>query len=325
MKKTFLKIIPSVLLATMAVCLLSSCEKDDENTEEQSVQKGPIWFSDKSLEFSLVACERVGKALVIDFTVTNQSKNTISGLEIFGDYNTEVYLSPLGYNSRMKDNLGEEYWNGIHLAIGKTYREYSGKIGTLAPGESRLCHLLLSEFGLENKATSVSQDWLVKGGTQFKDCFGRNDGIGILRFINVPIVDKRPTTGVMTADRQISFKYTKFQRNDEGNLEMTFTVTNNSDEPLHRFLMNCRGGCFDDLGNDYGLGWTSKNESRWGLSVEGSEYGGYQYMDIEAGQSANGRIIIREPAEGATRFDCYFETSTESRLLEDDMTRFVNI
>lgn len=303
MKKFIQKNAWAACLAIMALCMtLTSCDKNDDD-------KLPSWAD--YVEFNITRCERVGGVLMVDFTVTNKKDNTL-----------KVELD----EQAVTDNSGKTYstlvWGSDDYqttAIAMNEDRFYGDVSFNLIGKgSAKGHLKVYDFNPANSASSVS----VKMDVAIEDV---NLGNRTYTRSGIAITDNRVKEhGVQTNDSKLAYQVTSCTYS-EGNVDVTFTLTNNTGAALRGLYFNeesDRGGYtgYDDLGNNYKEGRGTRF-----LSLNGGEWMSVIETNVPAGGSISVTARVTDVKSNATELSLSFLTGSEYYVCEDNTLRFISI
>lgn len=289
-KFKLMKSVQSLCLAAMALCLLmTSCKKDED-------EEGRPYYT-KFVDISIMRCERVSGALMIDFTVTNKQDNNLR-LELYG-----ISLS---------DNAGTAYSDNFSLAIADN--DYYHRAETTLTGKGSIIgHVRIKDFDPFNKATSVSLTMRV--------------GIADVELADKPfeqswisVVDNRVKAhGVQSNDTKLAYQVISCVRNGE-DVDLHFSVTNNT------------GGNLIDFGMGYGYGGETKANDDRGYSYDSSicfDDGDWYHLasrsTFAAGASIQGTIRVKRVDNKATEMTVLIGASASNYICEDNTVRFLTI
>lgn len=321
----------ALLLLTLMLSLqASTCESNDENDEkdDKTVVTDNGMFSDPALAFKVTGAERVGRSLVVDFQVTNNTKQTLRNV---GFSDGREYDIP-NYFMWPTDDTGD-YYSLSYMSFGEVMHEKSNVISSLG-GTPVTGHIVVPMFDLDNKAQRVNVSKLVYcDNYKFEGLYD----MGILRMHNISIADNRGD--VWSPDRTLTFMAGQWKKtNDEFNdYVLSFTVTNNCSEPINKLTLSFGGG---SQGDSYGL-TDSSGKSFWGFVwrteggreeqihrrelrlAEGDWNEGHLEFSIPANGSVRCEALVRD-YDGSSRLTMTLGCQTDDRLLEDDYAYFVN-
>ena len=303
MRKINLKNYWVICLAAVALCMtFTSCNKNDDD-------KLPSWAD--FVEFNITRCERVGGVLMVDFTITNKKDNT---LQVDLDEQT------------VTDNVGKTYrtlvWGSSDYettAIAMNNDEFFGNTSfTLVGKGSVKGHLKVYDFNPTNSASSVSvrMDVGIENVTLGNSTYGMS---------NIKVTDNRVKEhGVQTNDSKLAYQVTSCTY-DEGNVDVTFTLTNNTGATLRDLYFNeesDRAGykAYDDLGNNY----TAQRGTRF-LSLNGEEWVSVIETNIPAGGSISVTARVTDVRSNANEISLSFLIGSEYYVFEDNTLRFLSI
>ena len=303
MKKFIMKNGWAVCLAVMALCMtLTSCDKNDDD-------KLPSWAD--YVEFNITRCERVGGVLMVDFTVTNKKDNSL-----------RVELD----EQSVTDDKGKTYstlvWGSDDYqttAIAMNDDRFYGDVSFNLTGKgSAKGHLKVYDFNPANNATSAS----VKMDVAIEDV---NLGNRTFTHSGITITDNRVKEhGIQTNDSKLAYQVTSCTYS-EGNVDVTFTLTNNTGATLKGLYFNeesDRGGYtgYDDLGNSYEV----SRGTRF-LSLNGGEWVSVIETNVPAGGSISVTARVTDVKSNATELTLSFLTGAEYYVCEDNTLRFISI
>ncbi|MBR2203311.1 MAG: hypothetical protein IJ914_03800 [Prevotella sp.] len=303
MRKINLKNYWGICLAAVALCMsFTSCNKNDDD-------KLPSWAD--FVEFNITRCERVGGVLMVDFTITNKKDNT---LQVDLDEQT------------VTDNVGKTYrtlvWGSSDYettAIAMNNDKFFGNTSfTLVGKGSAKGHLKVYDFNPTNSASSVSvrMDVGIENVTLGNSTYGMS---------NIKLTDNRVKEhGVQTNDSKLAYQVTSCTY-DEGNVDVTFTLTNNTGATLRDLYFNeesDRAGykAYDDLGNNY----TAQRGTRF-LSLNGEEWVSVIETNIPAGGSISVTARVTDVRSNANEISLSFLIGSEYYVFEDNTLRFLSI
>ena len=303
MRKINLKNCWGICLAAMVLCMsLTSCNKNDDN-------KLPTWAD--YVDFSITRCERVGGVLMVDFTVTNKKDN-----------NLQVRL----YEQTVTDNMGKSYrtlvWGSSDYettAIAMNNDKFYGDVSFNLTGKGSIKgHLKVYDFNPANSATniSVSMDVAIENVTLGYSTYAKS---------GIAITDNRVKEhGVQTNDSKLTYQVTSCKYN-EGNVDLTFTLTNNTGATLRNLYFNeesDRGGYtgYDDLGNNYtawrGTRYLRLGDGEWVSVIETS---------VPAGGTISVTARVTDVRSNASELYLSFLTGSEYYVCEDNTLRFISV
>ena len=304
-----------------------------EDNRQNAVSTRSV-FTDPALTFVVKKAERVGRSLVIDFQVTNNTKQTLRNVEFgfgggFGEI-TNFYDYPT-------DNQGD-YYNYIVMGFGNVMHADSRQIESLG-STPVIGHIVLPLFSQEEKVKKINVSALVScSNYKFKGTYD----LGILRMHDINIVDNRKS--VWSPDRTLTFEANEWRNANNGydDIVLSFTVRNNCDEPLNDLHLSIGGG---SSGDSYGItdsngvhfwgfvwrtlvednGWKHDEQIyRRDMRVEGGEWipDGLD-LPLKAGESKRCEVIVHD-YNGSNRLNMTLGCSTSKRLLEDGYAYFVD-
>ena len=306
---------------------LTSCESKAEEFN------GNNNFSDPALTFKVISCERIGRSLVLEFEVKNNTKQVMHNVELTENGSNEVGQVSPGFCMWPTDNTGE-YYPGNYVNIGKVMHKENYIIKEL--GATPVTgHIVVPLFDTNGKATTVSIDKLVTcDDYKFHGFLDR----GILRFDNIPFADNRGA--IWSPDRTLQFEAGDWHATNNGNNDIIirFTVSNTCDEPLrHLTLWVNEGdsdvpyGLTDSNGKSFfGIIWShrvsiengqvvEKDEEicRCSMRVVGEEWN-TSVNDISIGpwESVDCEVLVCE-YDGSDRLSMAIGCNTDDRLLAD--------
>lgn len=303
MRKINLKNYWGICLAAVALCMsLTSCDKKDDN-------KLPTWAD--YVDFSITRCERVGGVLMVDFTVTNKKDN-----------NLQVDLD----EQTVTDNIGKTYrtlvWGSSDYettAIAMNDDKFYGNVSFNLIGKgSAKGHLKVYDFNPANTASSVSvrMDVAIENVTLGYSTYTKS---------GIVLTDNRVKEhGVQTNDSKLAYQV-KSCTYSEGNVDLTFTLTNNTGATLRDLYFNeesDRAGykAYDDLGNNY----TVQRGTRF-LSLNGGEWVSVIETNVPAGGSISVTARVTDVKSNASELYLSFLIGSEYYVFEDNTLRFLSI
>lgn len=256
-----------------------------------------IQTCDKSLDFAMVGCERVGGVLLIDYTVTNNGTYDIANFQLDGG----------AYNAA-SDNLGNTYY--VSCAFGKS--DYAQKRSTrLNKGQTIDGHLKLLDFDPTGKAATINAT--IACGSSDYVLTDKH-----IRFLTIPITDNRVTdNGIQSCDRGLSFEVKSTSIDKDGVLRIYYTIKNNTEETIHNFSLGHSSpyAGSDDLNNAYYV-YCSFNKSDFAFNNS---------TDIPAGTTIDAAIAFKDFNPRARYASASLPCSAKDYLLDDERLRFLNI
>ena len=267
-----------------------------------------------ALNFGVFACERVGGVVIMDIKMKNVSDVDLQNVKfVRGFYDWGNIL-----RWQAHDNLDNSYDN-VELSFDQSRFKGEFNVMQLLRGEVKEGSIRINDFDKSNKAQQVSV-WFKVSADNY--AFGNDynqDQVSVVQFGSIPITDNRVLSdGIQSCDRLLKFEVKSCKRNNEGNLIIQYSITNNSDETLQNFQLHGVGTytkCFDDLSNNY---W-------WDLAFNAEEYHGDATTDIKAHSTVQGYILVHDFSENAKSVSCYMSCDASSRQLDDEWLRFITI
>jgi len=303
MKRNVLKNAWAICLAFITLCsTLTSCDKKDDD-------KLPSYAD--FVEFQITRCERVGGVLMVDFTVTNKK-----------DYNLKVTLE----NQTVTDNTGKNYrtlvWGSdISNSTGIAMNEdpfYGNVSFNLISEGSMSGHLKVYDYDPADRATAVS----LQIGVGLESIqLGNNTFIRT----NIATTDNRVKEhGVQTNDSKLAYQVTSCTY-DDGNVDIAFTVTNNTGQTLKVLRFNeesDRAGyvAYDDMGNNY----TAGRGTRF-LSLDGEDWRSSIETTVPAGGKLNLVARVTDVRSNASEMSLSFLVTSDDYVCNDNTVRFLSI
>lgn len=235
--------------------------------EDRRVMGNGIMTNDTALVYTVTNCERVGGVVQIDFTVTNDSEIELGNLTF-------------GCAGNATDDLGNNYYTGLigygDIAFGAgSYK--NSYVQQLKPHKTINGRLRIDNFDTTNKAKFVSVPISCESSTYtFSD--------DVARFITVPITDNRVLSGgIQTPDLKLGFALTNAKVDNDGDLIVNYTITNNTGDELQNVELAGVGYALDNLSNSYPSNWT--------YAVNGSDFSSTWWGAIVINSIANGATI----------------------------------
>lgn len=290
-------------LAAVALCMsFISCDKNDDD-------KLPSWAD--YVEFSITRCERVGGVLMVDFTVTNKKAD-----------NLKVSLN----NQTVTDNTGKSYrtlvWGSDDYgttAIAMNDDPFYDNVSFNLTGEGSISgHLKVYDYDPTNKATAAS----IQIGVGIEGVQLGND---TYRQSSIATIDNRvKENGVQTNDRNLAYQVTSCTY-DEGNVDIAFTVKNNTGQTLKLLRFNeesDRAGYtgYDDMGNNYSAGRGTRF-----LSLDGEEWRSSIEVSVAAGSTLNLIARVSDVKSNANELSLSFLVGSDDYVCNDNTIRFLSI
>lgn len=218
-----------------AVLAFASCEEENEDKE-------PTFST--YFKMSITNCERVGDNLKVDFTMKN-----ISGEDL-----QQVQLGGGSVWDMCEDNTGKKYYS--ELSLGASWQ--TGVSTTMRKGETITGSFLIENFNASTKANRLNLIFNCKCQTLDFDGRGEID--------NIKIADNRILfDGICTNDLGLEYTLvstTKKVVDGKNVADITFTVTNNTDQDLYDFQLTTA-----DAKDNYG-----KEYNYMGISLDGSHF-----------------------------------------------------
>jgi len=295
MKKIMFRTAQAFCLMAMAAfvgSVFTSCEKDKD-------EEGRPYYS-KYLDINVYHCERIGSVLAVDYTVANKS----DGIQ------TIEFFTPVA-----SDNVGGTYTEelgGVTMAFGNS--EFWQKNETrIASKDTIVGHMKVRNFNPQENATTASVKISIGiSGIDLADKpFEQN---------RIAIIDKRVKEhGVQTNDTLLAWKVISCAFN-ENDVDLHFTVTNNTGQRLSNFGMGyMKGGeavCQDNLGLSY--------ESS--ICFEGGEwYHNAEVSSLAKGGTVNGTIRVKDVRENASELTVIIGATATNYIVADEQVRFLTI
>ena len=303
MRKINLKNCWGLCLAAVALCMsFTSCKKNDDN--------GLPSYAD-FVEIQTTRCERVGGVLMVDFTVTNKKAN-----------NLKVSLA----HQTVTDNTGKTYrtlvWGSDDAgttAIAMNDDAFYGDVSFSLIGEGSMKgHLKIYNYDPTDKATAVS----IQIGVGIEGVELGND---TYRLSSVATIDNRvKENGVQTNDKNLAYKVTSCTY-DEGNVDIAFTVTNNTGQKLKVLRFNeesDRAGYtgYDDMGHNYSAGRGTRF-----LSLDGEDWRSSIEVSVPAGGFLNVIARVTDVKSNANELSLSFLVGSDDYVCNDNTLRFLSI
>lgn len=292
-KATSVNIAPKVSISGKDLDV-KTCTLKASVTDNRPVRQG-VQTCDKNLLFTVTGCERVGKVLILDYTLQN-----------IGDKTIENFTLNTG-GITCTDDLGNNYY----VACAFRKQGYSTeKSIMLEAGEMMNGRFRVSSMEATNKAEFInlyarcsSSDYVLEDKTA--------------KFMKIPITDNRVLArGIQTCDRNLDFKFVSFTYQDGIGI-IDYTITNTSNSAIQDFTIQTGGiTCNDDLGNNYYVTCAFANQ---GFSNSRSVY-------IGAGETVTGHIQILKFNSGASYVNLQPKVSSSDYILDDpDHVYFLQI
>lgn len=271
---------------------------------DRRVKEHGIMTNDTALVYEVTNCERVGAALQIDFTVTN---------------NSAINLGNLKFNAsgEASDDLGNSYYSSystIAFGAGTYKNEYALQ---LEPGQTINGRLRITNFDATNKAKFVSIPILCSSST-----YTLSDNV--VRFFTIPITDNRPlAAGIQTPDLKLDFDLTSATLDGDGYLVVKYTITNNTGENLNNVNIQDMSYLLDDLSNSY-------YSSSMKYSINGGAYQtawwGGTVTNIAANSTISIGLRLETPFDThATKVSFSHAISCDNYDFADSRVRFLTI
>ena len=263
--------------------------------------QGEKMESDAALEVTLTAAERVGRVLIMDYTIKNLLDQDLNNLKI--------------ETGNGRDGLGATYSNH-YLSIGEgNYDYWSQTITKLRKGASVVCHIKVKDFDSTNKTKefTTTQTVSAENYTFTKKAIG---------FYTDQIQDNRVLSGgIMTPDRQLKFTVTSCKADANGFVVLDYTIENLTSDIISNFKVARTGSSKDDQNNELN-GYVSLNGSDYDywsttadIPAKGSIKGSIQFKTINgAGVSSTAQSVT-----------CSLECSSSNYVIEDDYIRFISV
>lgn len=220
-----------------AVLAFASCEEENEDKEST--------FS-TYFKMSITNCERVGDNLKVDFTMKN-----ISGEDL-----QQVQLNGGSVWDMCEDNTGKQYYS--ELSLGASWQ--TSVRTTMRKGETITGSFLIKNFNASTKANRLNL--IFNCSCQTLDFDGRGE------IDNIKIADNRILSdGICTNDLELEYTLesaTKKIVYGKNVADITFTVTNHTDQDLYDFQLTTVDAK-DNNGEEY-------NNNRMGISLNGYNF-----------------------------------------------------
>lgn len=198
------------VLNAFAVLAFASCEEENEDKE-------PTFST--YFKMSITNCERVGDNLKVDFTMKN-----ISGEDL-----QQVQLNGGSVWDMCEDNTGKQYYS--ELSIGGSWQ--TSVRTPMRKGESFTGSFLIKNFNTSTKANRLNL--IFNCSCQTLEFYGRGE------IDNIKIVDNRILfDGICTNDLGLEYTLknaTKKIVDGKNVADITFTVTNHTDQDLYDFQL----------------------------------------------------------------------------------------
>lgn len=206
-----------------AVLAFASCEEENEDKE-------PTFST--YFKMSITNCERVGENLKVDFTMKN-----ISGEDL-----QQVQLNGGSVWDMCEDNTGKQYYS--ELSIGGSWQ--TSVRTPMRKGESFTGSFLIKNFNTSTKANRLNL--IFNCSCQTLEFYGRGE------IDNIKIVDNRILfDGICTNDLGLEYTLesaTKKTVDGKNVADITFTVTNHTDQDLYDFQLTT-GNARDNNDEEY--------------------------------------------------------------------------
>lgn len=291
-----------VLRMAQAVCLLAMVMTAGFTLVSCDKEKDEPSYAD-FVDINIVKCERVGRVLVIDFTVANKLEKML-GLSL--------------YSQTVTDSNGESYgsaiigssWNHA-TAIGSASGNYSENLNSRIGSKDTVAYRVKvgSDFDPSEKAGNVKLEMRVGiDGEQFEK--------NLYVSGNIPVTDNRiKSHGVQTNDRNIEWTVNRCYRDEtEGTLYVEFTIKNNTGQRLKDFgMFNWPyDQWYDNLGNS-----GNNFAFHWGT--------GGEFADIAINSSVTGVFSIENFPAAATELTADICLGVDNYPMDDDIISFITI
>lgn len=287
MKKTMKRMaLYMSLMATMVMCItFAACNKDDNKEPSR-----PTWRD--FVDIKITRCERVGAVLQIDFDVTNKTANTV-------EFKMET--------AKVTDNKGNQY--GAEVSTGSS-DYWSQTSVTITAKNTIKGHAKVLDFDSMNEATSIKfvlPSLITNTDCDWADCTA-----------DLQVKDNRVmANGVQTNDTNLAWSVTSCKRDNEGNLVLSFKLTNKTGGVLE--VAKIEGGfdrAFDNNGNKYNV------DVRWGNS---GDYWSSAETKIPEGNTVEGSLLVHNFNKSATEVTIYIYNSYSNYVPSDNTVRFITI
>jgi len=294
--KQLLKMSRTLCLAAMTAVvgsIFTSCEKDEDS-------EGRPYYT-KFVNIEVTRCERVGGVLMIDYAVANKLDNQI-----------EVEL----YGPQVTDNAGGSYTDAmgiVSVAFGNQ-EYYQRTQARIAPKDTIVGHAKVKDFDPNGKSTNVKLQLRV--GVTGETLADKPFEQGKVYFIDRRVKEH----GVQTNDTCMVYQVASCAMDSDGNVEMKFTVTNETGMSLSEFGMGYGYGgeaeCYDREGTHY------ESSIRFG---DGDWYHLAAVDRFTAGSTISGTILIKDVRNSVSELSVNIGVSAKNYIFADNTVRFITI
>lgn len=293
------KISYKVLMLLFALCAFTLTSCDLFGTDEEEEETSEPAFND-FFSMEITRCERVGSVLIIDWNLTNKTKQDIQSLKLSMADGT--------------DNLGNTY-SGLYkggVAVSGSDLSYSRTFPVLA-NETISGTFRITDFDETNSATKFTLN--------FEAYCSELSLSATVQGKNISITDNRVLSkGIQTNDTDLAYSLISCTRTGD-DLTVKFSVKNNTGKQLKNFEL-VTNDFTDNLGNTY----SGFYRGRLALTEAGlSSASSYVTTDIDAGATKTYYFRILSFNEDAISISGSFEVSSDNYYFEDDDVRLLNI